>query len=182
MRVIEVLTAALLLVYPLAVWLGLNYLPPGVLAGMLCLLLLLRLVLKRQQLKAMALPLLAGVLLTAGSLLAKRQDWLLYYPIVINLTMLGVFGQSLLRGPSMVERLARLGEPDLPDKAIPYLRKVTALWCLLFVVNGGMAFYTAHFTSLEIWTLYNGLIAYILMGILAGGEWLYRTFVLKRGA
>lgn len=39
MRAIEVLTAALLLVYPLAVWLGLNYLPPGMLAGLLCLLL-----------------------------------------------------------------------------------------------------------------------------------------------
>lgn len=181
MRALELLTAALLLVYPLAVWFGLTYLPPGMLAGLLCLLLLLRLVLKRQQLSAMALPLFAGIALCAGSLLAKRQDWLLYYPIVINLTMLGVFGQSLLRGPSMVERLARLGEPDLPDEAIPYLRRITVLWCLLFVVNGGMAFYTAQFTSLEIWTLYNGLIAYLLMGLLAGGEWLYRTLVLKKG-
>ncbi|ABK46582.1 conserved hypothetical protein [Shewanella sp. ANA-3] len=43
-----------------------------------------------------------------------------------------------------------------------------------------MAAYTAAFTSLATWTLYNGLIAYVLMGLLLGGEWLYRSFWLKK--
>ncbi|QSX31970.1 hypothetical protein JYB88_17095 [Shewanella cyperi] len=180
MQAVKLLTFALLLAYPLAVWLGLNYLPPGTLALALCLLLLLRLALEKQQLKLLTLPLLAGLLLSALSLLAKQQHWLLYYPIVINLSMLGLFGYSLLREPTIVERLARLQEPDLPAEARPYLRNVTRLWCGLFVINAGMAFYTAQFASLEAWTLYNGLIAYLLMGLLAGGEWLYRKHWLKR--
>jgi len=180
MQAIKLLTMVLLLAYPLAVWLGLTYLPPGTLAMALCLLLLLRLALQRQQLKLLALPLVAGILLSGLSLLAKRQEWLLYYPIVINLTMLGLFGYSLFREPTIVERLARLQEPDLPDEAKPYLRTITRLWCALFILNAGMAFYTAKFASLDAWTLYNGLVAYLLMGLLAGGELLYRKLWLKR--
>jgi uncharacterized membrane protein len=98
----------------------------------------------------------------------------------MNLTMLALFSYSLYQGPSMIERLARLKEPDLPDEAIGYLKKVTLLWCGLFILNGSMAAYTAAFTSLATWTLYNGLIAYLLMGLLLGGEWLYRSFWLKK--
>jgi uncharacterized membrane protein len=35
--------------------------------------------------------------------------------------------------------------------------------------------YTALWTSAETWTLYNGLIAYLLIGALVGGEWLIRA-------
>ncbi|MFB2754648.1 hypothetical protein ACE02G_13490 [Shewanella xiamenensis] len=181
MRVLlQVLTALALIAYPVAVYLGLNYLPTGTIALVLCLLLVVRLMLQKQRVKTLALPLLVGIALTAGSFAAKRSDWLLYYPVVINLTMLALFSYSLYQGPSMIERFARLKEPDLPDETIGYLKKVTLLWCGLFILNGSMAAYTAAFTSLATWTLYNGLIAYVLMGLLLGGEWLYRSFWLKK--
>jgi len=41
---------------------------------------------------------------------------------------------------------------------------------------------TARFASLQTWTLYNGLIAYLLMGVLFGGEWLLRRRLLLRSA
>lgn len=178
--IIQVISTLLLLGYPIAVYFGLHYLPPGVIALSLCLLLVARLAIQQQRVKAMALPLLAGIVLTAGSFIAKRNDWLLYYPVVINLTMLGLFAYSLKHGPSMIERLARLKEPKLPDAAIPYLANVTKLWCGLFIINGVAAWYTAHYTSLATWTLYNGLIAYLLIGLLLGGEWLYRTLWLTK--
>ncbi|MCH1931066.1 hypothetical protein L9G16_12825 [Shewanella sp. A25] len=181
MRVaLQVLTALVLIAYPIAVYLGLNYLPPGTIALMLCGLLVARLMLQQQRVKALALPLVVGIALTAGSFVAKQSEWLLYYPVVINLSMLSLFGYSLHRGPSMIERLARLKEPDLPDEAIGYLKKVTLLWCGLFIFNGSMAAYTAAYTDLATWTLYNGLIAYLLMGCLLGGEWIYRSFWLKK--
>ncbi|MCG9697830.1 hypothetical protein [Shewanella sp. Isolate11] len=177
---LQLVTGLLLIGYPVAVYFGLNYLPPGIIALVLCLILLLRLAILKQQVKAMLIPVLVGIGLTAGSFIAKRNDWLLYYPVVINLSMLFLFAYSLKQGPSMIERLARLKQPDLPDEAIPYLKKVTLLWCGLFVLNGTVAFYTARFTSLEFWTLYNGFIAYLLIGSLLGGEWLYRTLWLKK--
>ena len=177
--VLQWVTALVLVGYPLTVYFGLQYLPPGAIALTLCGLLIVRLAAQKQQVKAMALPVFVGIGLTAGSYLAKQNQWLLYYPVVINLTMLALFSYSLKKGPSMIERLARLKEPDLPDSAISYLKKVTMLWCGLFVLNGSMAAYTAEFTSLATWTLYNGLIAYLLMGLLLGGEWIYRRFWLK---
>ncbi|WP_281213685.1 hypothetical protein [Shewanella insulae] len=177
---LQLVTGLVVLGYPLAVYFGLNYLPPGVIPLLLCSLLLLRLALQRQQVRAMMLPIVVGIFLTAGSYLAKQTSWLLYYPVVINLSMLALFTYSLKHGPTMIERLARLKEPDLPDEAIPYLRKVTQIWCGLFVFNGIMALYTASATSLATWTLYNGFIAYLLIGTLLGGEWLYRTFWLKK--
>ncbi|NRB23618.1 hypothetical protein [Shewanella sp.] len=177
---LQIVTGILLLGYPLAVYFGLNYLPAGTIAMVLCFILILRLLIQKQQVKAMILPILVGIGLTAASFIAKRHDWLLYYPVVINLSMLMLFVYSLKLGPSMIERLARLKEPELPHEATPYLKKVTLIWCGLFVFNGSMALYTALYASLEIWTLYNGLIAYLLIGSLLGGEWLYRTIWLNK--
>ncbi len=177
---LQVLTTLTLMAYPVAVYFGLSYLPAGTIALVLCLLLIARLMLQKQSVKTLVFPLLVGISLTAGSYVAKRSDWLLYYPVVINFSMLALFGYSLYQGPCMIERFARLKEPHLPETAIGYLKKVTLIWCGLFVLNGAMAAYTAAFSSLATWALYNGLIAYVLMGLLLGGEWLYRSFWLKK--
>ena len=56
-----------------------------------------------------------------------------------------------------------------------WTRRVTEVWCVFFILNGSIALYTALYCSMQVWALYNGLIAYVLMGILLGGE-----FVLRR--
>lgn len=177
---LQIVTSLVVIGYPLAVYFGLHYLPSGTIALLLCAVLLLRLVLQQQKLKALRLPIFIGIGLTAGSFFARQHDLLLFYPVVINLTMLGLFSYSLLRGPSMIEQLARLKEPDLPQTAIGYLNKVTLIWCGLFIFNASVALYTAIYTDLATWTLYNGLIAYLLIGLLLAGEWLYRTLWLKK--
>ncbi len=57
---------------------------------------------------------LAGIALCAASYLLKTHQWLLFYPVVVNLVMLAVFGGSLWTAMPLVERLARLREPNLP--------------------------------------------------------------------
>jgi uncharacterized membrane protein len=74
--------------------------------------------------------------------------------------------------------LARLQEPDLPESGVLYTRKVTLVWCAFFIMNAATALYTC-FESIEIWTLYNGLISYLLAGSLFAGEWIVRQFVRK---
>jgi uncharacterized membrane protein len=37
------------------------------------------------------------------------------------------------------------------------------------------------YTSLEVWALYNGLLAYLLMGAMFAGEWLVRRKVMRSG-
>jgi uncharacterized membrane protein len=70
-------------------------------------------------------------------------------------------------------------QPDLPQKATPYCQKVTIIWVCFFIINGGIACYTALYSTLKVWALYNSLISYCLMGALFFGEFLYRKFYLK---
>lgn len=102
------------------------------------------------------------------------------YPVLINFFMFILFGYSLINPPSMIERIARQKEPDLPPIAVIYTRRVTQIWCLFFAMNTGISFATVLWASPEIWSLYNGLIAYIFMGLLFGGEYVVRLRFKRR--
>ena len=98
------------------------------------------------------------------------------YPILLSLGLFCVFGYSLVRPPTVVERIARLREPDLPQDAIPYLRGVTLVWLVFFLANAAVSAATALSGSLELWTLYNGFLSYLIMGALFAGELVVRRY------
>ncbi len=173
---------ALLGAYPLLVYFALGRLSSLVLAGGLLVLALLRLVLLRR-LPGDPLLLLAGtltlVLVAAYGLLSRDDNALRFYPVLMNLAMLLLFAWSLAQPQSIIERMARLLEPELPAAAVTYTRRVTMVWCGFFVVNGALALYTALFLSWSAWALYNGLLAYLLMGTLFAVEYLIRQRVRR---
>jgi uncharacterized membrane protein len=70
----------------------------------------------------------AGLLAVLATVLNQALP-LKLYPALVNVVMLLVFGTSLRFGPPLVERLARLQEPDLPPFAVAYTRRVTQVWC-----------------------------------------------------
>ncbi|KPA92466.1 MULTISPECIES: hypothetical protein [Pseudomonas] len=112
--------------------------------------------------------------------LLNSPSLLRWYPVLISGFMLGLFGLSLKFGPPVAERLARLSEPELPEVAIRYTRRVTQVWSLFFLCNGLLAAALTLWAPLSWWTLYNGLIAYGLMGLLFAIEWLIRQRVRGR--
>ena len=169
----NVLTGALTLLYPLAIWLGHGSVEPRWLAGLLLLTVATRL--PSLALNATARWSAAGALLLVALAVASNAVLpLKLYPVLVNGAMLAAFGLTLVAGPSMIERLARLREPDLPPAAVSYTRRVTQAWCVFFVINGALALATALFASEAVWSLYNGVIAYVLMGAMFGGEYLLR--------
>lgn len=121
-----------------------------------------------------------GVALTLLTLLCRDPLWLLYYPVVVNLLLLALFAWSLGQPRSLVERLARLQDPQLPAAAIPYTRRVTQIWCGFFLLNGTLALATVLWGDMALWSLYNGLLSYLLMATLMAGEWLVRRRVQAR--
>ena len=123
-----------------------------------------------------ALVALGFCLLLALSDAAVLLRW---YPVLLSLFLLAVFGLSLLRGQPLIERLARLREPELPPRAVRYTRRVTQVWCLFFLGNALTAAGLALWAPLAWWTLYTGVIAYGLMGLLFAGEWLVRQRVRR---
>ncbi|SCW53899.1 MULTISPECIES: hypothetical protein [unclassified Pseudomonas] len=103
-----------------------------------------------------------------------------WYPVLISAFMLGLFVLSLKYGPPMIERLARLREPQLPAKAVVYTRQVTVAWSVFFLCNGLLAAALTLWAPLSWWMLYTGLISYGLMGLLFAIEWLIRQRVRGR--
>ncbi|WP_095162126.1 hypothetical protein [Pseudomonas sp. Irchel 3F5] len=122
----------------------------------------------------------AAIAFCALLALFNSPQLLRWYPVLISTFMLGLFGLSLKFGPPVAERLARLREPELPAVAIHYTRQVTKVWSLFFLANGLVAAALTLWAPLSWWTLYNGLIAYGLMGLLFAIEWLIRQRVRGR--
>jgi len=166
---------ALTATYPLLVYLGLAHAEPRALALLLLGLALARYLASRSQ-QALGLA-LAGLLLAALTAWSNQLLPLKLYPVAVSAALLMLFGLSLWKGPTVVERLARLQEPNLDAHGVAYTRRVTQVWCGFFVLNGSIALYTALWASDATWALYNGLISYGLMGLLMGGEWLLRRRV-----
>lgn len=102
-----------------------------------------------------------------------------FYPVAVNAAWLVFFAASL-SGESVIEKLARLKEPDLPAAGRRYCRRLTLVWCAFFVLNGLIALDSAVNRTEAWWALYNGLIAYVLIGCLFAGEWLIRLRIRKR--
>jgi uncharacterized membrane protein len=100
--------------------------------------------------------------------------WLRAYPVLVNGAMLAVFASSLRRGMPIVERFARLRHPDLPPHAVAYTRRVTQVWAGFFACNGLVSAALSLWAPWHWWTLYNGMISYVLIGLLMAGEWLVR--------
>jgi uncharacterized membrane protein len=121
-----------------------------------------------------------AIVLGFASLKSGSTDALLYYPVLVNAVMLLVFGASLVYPPTVVERIARWHDPDLPSAAAPYLRRVTLAWCVFFVGNGAIALYTAVRASFSTWALYNGFIAYLLIGAMFAAELLTRRRAMRK--
>ena len=191
MRWLSWLAGGALLLYPLAVYWGLTHAGQTPLLLGLLLIFSLRLLpgLLKGRVRLGPLPewlwlgrLLAciGLGLTLLSALFSARHWLLYYPLAVSLALLCLFGWSLTRPMSLVERLARLQDPALPPAAIGYTRRVTPVGCGFFVINGALAAFTIWHGDLALWSLYNGFISYLLMGGLMGAEYLVRRRLRKR--
>ena len=145
---IKLLTGLLLLAWPFVIWFGLAHNGLHWLLPLMALLLLLRLRQTRRQagpLQAVTqLVAVVGIALCVASFMLKTHQLLLFYPVVVNAVMLAVFGGSLWSAMPIVERLARLQEPDLPEKGVRYTRHVTQIWCGFFIINGGIALFTSR--------------------------------------
>lgn len=178
------MTGLLLLAWPFLIWFGLAHNSLPWLLPLMAPLLFLRFRQTRRQSGPLSvvtqIVAVAGMTLCIASYLLKTHQLLLFYPVVVSGVMLAVFGGSLWSSMPVVERLARLRDPVLPERTVRYTRRVTQIWCAFFIGNGGIALVTALYGDMSLWTAWNGMISYLLMGMLMAGEWLVRQRVIKR--
>lgn len=129
----------------------------------------------------MALILICGLV----SFFADNVFFLKFYPVLVNLSLLAFFGFTLWKKPSFVFRMANLGDKTIKNSPSRnyverYCDKVTLGWCIFFVANAGVSSATVFVGSDRVWSLYNGLISYILIGIFFAVEFLIRKIMQSK--
>lgn len=166
---------ALGLAYPLLVYCTHGTVPPSVFILAALILIALRWALMpagplRLSYPAILIAVVALVILG----LVDQSLAALAYPSLISLAFAAAFALSLRHPPSLIERFARLREPDLPTAATVYCARVTLLWAAWLFANGLIAAALALNRNMELWLLWTTLINYLISGALFGGEWLLR--------
>ncbi len=175
----RVLVAIVGLGYPLLVYAGLLVFEPRVLVLGVGVFLLARAASswrtwKRRDLGRVMVPVVLVAAVLVGAAIVNDGRVLLFVPALVNGALLIACARTLRRGPSMIETYARLRHPELPASRGPYLRAVTAMWCGFFIVNITISALLALYGTLEAWSVYNGILAYVLIGILLAAERVYR--------
>ncbi|MEQ8266967.1 MAG: hypothetical protein RH982_07215 [Parvibaculum sp.] len=176
------LTAVMLLI-PVATAVGLRWIGPWPIIAALLACIAARILLPRAMPVPVAMTLsliaVAVAVLAVGSVAPALAA--LLYPVFMSATLFVAFAVTLFRPPSMIERFARIMEPDLDARGVRYTRKVTMVWIGFFALNGLIAFWTVLHGDLFYWGLYNGLVSYLLAGLLFAVEFLVRRRVRARG-
>jgi uncharacterized membrane protein len=177
---IRIISIIIAIIYPFGVYFGIRHFEPRILSLFLLAIALSYLlsssanpIAKWQKYSALAI-------ISAVILLLQIFNDLLFirlYPVLMSLLFFGAFAYTLFFPPSMVEKFARLKHKNIEPYVVEYTRKVTIVWCIFLSLNAAIALYTAFYTSIETWTLYNGFISYCLMGCLFVGEYIVRYFV-----
>jgi uncharacterized membrane protein len=175
------LSTAAFIVYPVLVYFLLDRYGVGPLAVVLILLLALRLIIAFNDKPAVLWGGLAALALALLVLaLSQSATLLMLYPTAVSLLFLGLFSWSLVNPPTMIERVSRRAGMPVPEEAVGYVRGVTWVWCGFFCFNAMVSAMLAWLGVTEYWAIYNGLVSYVLMGTLFGGEYIYRQIYKSR--
>lgn len=105
-----------------------------------------------------------------------------YYPPIVNFCFFVVFFSSLFQEKTVIQKIALLMEPDADENVMRYTRNLTYVWAVFTLLNFLVSVWTI-FLSKEMWTLYNGCISYILVGMVFAVEYIVRiNFKRKYGS
>lgn len=142
-------------------------------------------------------PVLSATFFMAAGLLCfftNEKIFLKLYSVAISVTLLLVFGSTLFSPPNIIFRFALLGDKSIKNspaekKVEAYCRKVCIVWCVFFICNGTVSVLTAFASSVfslseqaadSLWSIYNGGISYVLMGMIFTVEFIIRKMVDKK--
>ena len=171
-RPIKILGVLVAIAYPIAVFIALQHnFSVRVLGLVLCGLILVTMAWRKNTWMG-----LFGVLLTAQAAILNQEVFLKLYPVFMNLTVCALFAFSLKNVP-LVQQFAKKMKYEINDKLKQYARRVTIAWAVFMGINT-LASLATVFMSDWVWTLYNGLISYCLIGMMMAGEYLVRRKVM----
>lgn len=175
------IVAIILLAYPVLVYVGIQYLSPAMFSIILVALTLLRLFAIKDRFDAAQIFLLLLVIPFSLALLITNSIYLLkLYPAVISFGVAILFAASLKQEESLIEKMARLSGKTITPRAKRYTHRLTFIWSVLLMINVLVVLYFAFFAPFAWWTLYCGLISYLIFGGIFAIELLYRRYYIDK--
>lgn len=108
----------------------------------------------------------------------KRIVILKFYPPICNFLIFFAFFSSIFSSETLVEKFARVLDGKLSEKTIKYTKKVNLIWVVFTFLNF-IASIVTIFCSDKIWMIYNGMVSYLLIGLIFIVEYIIRI-ILKR--
>lgn len=126
----------------------------------------------------------AASVLAAVTFITENAGFVKFYPVSTNLFLLFSFFITLVRPPNIIFRFAQVQDKSIStsenkEYIESYCKKVTIVWIVFFICNGFIAALSAFLFSHFAWALYNGLISYILIGLVFLVELLVRRKKVK---
>jgi uncharacterized membrane protein len=99
--------------------------------------------------------------------------WLLVLPSATQAT----FGLAFLRslsGVPLIEHFARMVKPELSTAELAHCRAWTRIWGVYLLALAAIGLGLARWAPLRVWTVYVGVVNYVLVGALFAVEYLIR--------
>ena len=178
---IRALVIVVAIVYPFIVYFGTTYVSPSVMAACLAVIVLLKVLVDDMHVGLKWLALVAVVAAVALHWWMRGSvNSLMFWPVLVNSALFLVFGLSLFWKQSLIEIIARKRNMDVGSHNLRYLRVLTGVWAGFFVLSVIVSGFTVVNGNMDLWLLYNGLLSYLLMGVLIVGELIVRYFYKKR--
>lgn len=176
----KVLLSIAFALYPLLVYLFIDTVGPAAIVSILAVLLFARLALLQG--RSLYLLYSAAGIATFCALAYLNEDLtvLKLYPVIVSVGLGSLCVYTLVYPPSAIERLMNAIGTEISPPAIRYARNLTGIWTLFFVFNSIVAGYTALIAPTSTWALYNGVISYVLIGLLVVLEYPVRRLYKKR--
>jgi len=178
---LPVLIFLVTLAYPFLVYLNIDSVEPGWFGAALLVMAVFRLIVTGTDRQLSDWLITAVITLFCSVIIILESEILLKcYPVMMSIAMGLVFLISLKDKHNLIERFAAAGGKQPPEKARGYLQKLCIAWGILLLLNGAVAAWTVWFASLAVWTLYNGLISYLLIAGFIVVELVYRNYYKKK--
>jgi len=179
MKALQLSCVGLLVAYPFCAHFGATHGRPG--WGVVAIVAFLAVALRLVASSWVVWALLFAPIAVAAALLPAQ--WVLYAPpVLFNVTLAVVFGVSLRTGDEpFISRIARLERGEQLDHRLGgYTRRLTVVWTVFFIAMAAISIVLAAVASVATWSLFANGFAYLLIGVLFMGEWLYRRIRLSQ--
>ncbi len=127
---------------------------------------------REQRVAALQLPAIALVFAFFGWV-SNNGTWLLVLPSATQAT----FGLAFLRslgGTPLIEHFARMMKPELSVAQLAHCRSWTTIWGVYLLALAAAGLVLARWATLSVWTIYVGIVNYVLVGALFAVEYLIR--------